>query len=98
MKVLTKEVPRALPSATVAVRVTVKKLGEAYTQDFNVGVTKEFVPVTGIDNITIPETYDLSETGENKISLTGAKISPANATGQTIRWTVTDNKGYVWLI
>ena len=76
-------------SGTVTVTATIKDgvaLGTDYTQDFTITVSPAFVAVTGITEV--PTTAAV----EADLTLTGT-VQPANATNQTIVWSVKDDGG-----
>ena len=60
-----------------------RAVGTSFTQDFTITVTTPFVPVTDINNVP------LTVTAGTPLVLDGS-ITPANATHQTIVWSVQD--------
>jgi hypothetical protein len=71
-------------TATVANGTAV---GTDYTKDFILTIAAAPVPVTGITGV--PDTG----VAGTQIDLTGAEVTPANATNKTIKWTVKDMGG-----
>jgi endo-1,4-beta-xylanase len=71
-------------SGTVSIRATIvngRAVGTNYTQDFNVTVNSNFVPVTSITGVPTAATVG------NPLTLTGT-VNPSNATNRTITWNV----------